>query len=605
MRTRYVSAVTTWVIVAVATPQAALGQDIVLTGIVRDFQPNSFAQGHPDFEQSDPTMPDKKYIAFCVEPVLGDDGKPVFNAGGWKKVSAGSQIMIDVEFFDLFRGWAVGVNGTILHTADAGKTWAAQDSGTTNNIVAIDVVTEVKAWAVTDRAEILATADGGETWVDQTPWPWFTQDLTDIHFPVDDQVGYAVGRRGVFARTTDGGATWQPMVIRPNGSGGWETVSAVPQPAPMGRWLLGVNFIDNLRGCAVGLNGTLIKTFDGGNTWSVPTMPAIGLTFLTDVEFTAGNRGYAVGNSGMILQTINAGNTWTQQVSGTAAQLNAVTFPERWTNGWAVGAGGLVLSTTDGGVTWVAGSAGPGDDLFAVDFPTDHYGYTVGDKGVMERYDPPPTITRSVWQDDSTGPATETFISETMFRAGTPDIPVVLGNSGVGTINSASTFAQWYTDTLNVNLSAPLSIRLVRQGDGSLLFSSSTQQPYLSRGGFFPIEGLLLGNPGMVPDRNFHFTLELHARFDYDAGTNQTILTRSDDDLWIFINDKLVIATAGVHWGMYQKVDLSRLGLTDGEPYQLDLFYAERQAFEGILEFGVNFELRPGGGTPGIFAVFD
>ena len=56
---------------------------------------------------------------------------------------------------------------------------------------------------------------------------------------------------------------------------------------------------------------------------------------------------------------------------------------------------------------------------------------------------------------------------------------------------------------------------------------------------------------------------------------------------------------------MLQEVDLSRLGLTDGEAYQFALFYAERQAFEAILEIGANFELRPGGGTPGIYAVFD
>jgi len=604
-RTPFLTVATAWAILAVPTTTTAVAQDVVLTGTVRDMQPSAFPLGHPDFEHADPTMAGKKYIAFCVEPVLGDDGNPVYNAGGWKKIGPESAVMLDVEFFDLFRGWAVGGNGTILHTRNAGKTWTAQTSGTTDAIVAIDVVTELKAWAVTTAARILATTDGGETWVDQTPASWFTNELTDIHFPVDDQVGYAVGRRGVFARTSNGGTTWQPLVIRPLGGGAWETVPAIPQPSPMGRWLLGVSFMDNLRGCAVGVNGTLIRTVDGGNTWSTPTLPAIGMTFLTDIEFTQWNHGYAVGNGGTILQSLDSGVTWTKQVSGLAVQLNAVTFPERWTEGWAVGSGGLVLSTTDGGATWNAGSAGPGDDLYAVDFPTDHYGFVVGDKGVMLRYDPPPTIITSVWQDDSTGPVLLTFISETMFRAGTPDIPAPMGNSGAGTIESASSFEQWYNDTLNINLSAPLSITLVRQGDGSLLFSSTTQEPYQSLGGFFPIDGQLWGNPGMAPDRNYHFTLELHASFDYDASKNHTITTRSDDDLWIFINGNLVIAAAGVHWGMYQKVDLARLGLTDGEQYRLDLFYAERLAIDAILEFGVNFELIPVADTPSISAAFD
>ena len=77
----------------------------------------------------------------------------------------------------------------------------------------------------------------------------------------------------------------------------------------MGRWLLGVKFRDSLIGCAVGANGTLIRTVDGGTTWSTPSLPAIGSTFLTDIEFTQWTRAYAVGNNGLILQSLDDGVT--------------------------------------------------------------------------------------------------------------------------------------------------------------------------------------------------------------------------------------------------------------------------------------------------------
>ncbi len=58
--------------------------------------------------------------------------------------------------------------------------------------------------------------------------------------------------------------------------------------------------------------------------------------------------GTAVGAEGTILHTTDGGATWTLQSSGTTVPLSGVTFVDANT-GWAVGEGGTILHTTTGG----------------------------------------------------------------------------------------------------------------------------------------------------------------------------------------------------------------------------------------------------------------
>src|SRR6266446_357618 len=76
-------------------------------------------------------------------------------------------------------------------------------------------------------------------------------------------------------------------------------------PLPQGNNLRGAAFVDANTGTVVGEYGTIVRTTDGGNSW---TIQASGTTeTLWAVSFTDANHGTAVGEGGVIVRTTHAG----------------------------------------------------------------------------------------------------------------------------------------------------------------------------------------------------------------------------------------------------------------------------------------------------------
>lgn len=69
-----------------------------------------------------------------------------------------------VSFADARRGWAVGANGAVLATADGGRTWAAQESGTESDLFDVKFFDAREGWAVGSGGAAIHTSDGGQTW---------------------------------------------------------------------------------------------------------------------------------------------------------------------------------------------------------------------------------------------------------------------------------------------------------------------------------------------------------------------------------------------------------------------------------------------------------
>jgi photosystem II stability/assembly factor-like uncharacterized protein len=172
----------------------------------------------------------------------------------------------------------------------------------------------------------------------------------------------------------------------------------VPQVSNTNQTLLGVDFIDTSHGCAVGTQGTVLYTADGGNTW-VQVLTPVAST-LTAVSMVDGDLVYAVGSVGTVLvnYTTSQGSnaTWYQLAQPYGDDLMAIRMLDA-NNGWAVGKNGRILHTVDGGSIWDSQRQETGKNLNGVDFAAiplpstggaqqyKYVGWAVGDGGRMLR----------------------------------------------------------------------------------------------------------------------------------------------------------------------------------------------------------------------------
>lgn len=75
----------------------------------------------------------------------------------WVRQKSGSrQALLGVSFAGTTKGWVVGARGTTLYTANGGRKWVPQKSRTTALLRAVDCVGATRAWAVGDKGTIIS-----------------------------------------------------------------------------------------------------------------------------------------------------------------------------------------------------------------------------------------------------------------------------------------------------------------------------------------------------------------------------------------------------------------------------------------------------------------
>jgi photosystem II stability/assembly factor-like uncharacterized protein len=256
-----------------------------------------------------------------------------------KKQQELDEDLLSVSFPTEKEGWACGRWGTVLHTADGGKTWTLQSSGTENTLVSIYFVDRQNGWAVGEEGTILHTADGGKTWKKQkSPVPFY---LMKVYF-VTPLKGWVVGERTHILSTVDGGETWAIQ---------FKDEDFI---------LKSVSFCDELHGWAVGEYGYIYYTKDAGVTWkkqaghfdiSEETGTVEGGNFLFDVTAVNPQTVWAVGIDGYVIRTLDGGRTWKEVETGAPkTQLFCVASNRAGTV--LIGGNGMVLISTDNGETW-------------------------------------------------------------------------------------------------------------------------------------------------------------------------------------------------------------------------------------------------------------
>ncbi len=190
----------------------------------------------------------------------------------------------------------------------------------------------------------MSTGDG--SWVWENPLPQ-GNPVNAVHAS-DAAHLLAVGDHGLLLRSDDGGATWSRQPL------------GVTDP------LLDVAFSATSPsvGVIVGGNGLVLRTSDGGGHWTAARPVADYLYGVTALPGTA-NTFWAVGTGGLILVSTDGGATWSARPSPTTQRLHAISFANAL-HGWAAGRNGTLLFTADGGTTWWPSSLGTTRDLHDV-----------------------------------------------------------------------------------------------------------------------------------------------------------------------------------------------------------------------------------------------
>jgi photosystem II stability/assembly factor-like uncharacterized protein len=181
---------------------------------------------------------------------------------------------------------------------------------------------------------------------------------------------------GAFAQAAAAGAGFQDPLALPAQASPLASRSMLQGVARAGQRLV-----------AVGQRGHIVHSNDGGGSWQQANVPVS--SDLTAVFFASELKGWAVGHDGVVLSTTDGGLNWTLQLDGhrandllvrhlearalaqpQAANLKTLLddarrykdqgadkpFLDVWfadaNNGWIVGAYNLIFRTTDGGRQW-------------------------------------------------------------------------------------------------------------------------------------------------------------------------------------------------------------------------------------------------------------
>lgn len=80
---------------------------------------------------------------------------------------------------------------------------------------------------------------------------------------------------------------------------------------PADATLVRVRFLDDARGWAVGYDGTILTTEDGGKSWKLSQFDAVWGKPFFDILFLDASTGLVAGGNGVLKRTTDGGTTWT------------------------------------------------------------------------------------------------------------------------------------------------------------------------------------------------------------------------------------------------------------------------------------------------------
>lgn len=224
-------------------------------------------------------------------------------------------------------GWLLQSDGRLYKSTDGGATWG-NGQLVRGGLSRFDFVDENRGWgSLSDFSGLVITRDGGQTWTHAASTQ--VNSARGLHFGAGQQL-IAYGGYNLLMSSMDNGQTWTEL--EPRSESPFAGINKVTSSDANTLWAV---------------RGGLSRSTDRGSTWTaVAGLPA-GLS-LADVAFADARTGWAVGRNGAVIATTDGGMTWVVQPTRTQRELWRVLAIDGKT-AWIEGEAGTVLATGNGG----------------------------------------------------------------------------------------------------------------------------------------------------------------------------------------------------------------------------------------------------------------
>jgi len=289
----------------------------------------------------------------------------------------------DVLALNSTSAFAIGENGKIYHTVNSGVNWSEQNSGVIQDLNAIEF--NGQAIVAGDSGTVLI--NDGDSWIGNSiEGAGNLYDLSVPHFEsLADSVIFVSGTGGEIWKWSN--STWDDLS---NFTGTTNDIYAI-------------DFVNEDEGFAVGADGLIIATIDGGLSWEIRDSPEEfrGFSFYDVTIF--GYKGPSddeaspvsvliVGENGTVIQSSGTGPTaigyiWkvpseNSHPTNTTSTLKSISGSSRF-KFWIVGDDNFVALTEDGGSSFYNQSQlqNAGSDFTGVSFWDGDSGFAVGEEG--------------------------------------------------------------------------------------------------------------------------------------------------------------------------------------------------------------------------------
>ncbi len=254
----------------------------------------------------------QEIVAQCSIKAMSSDSSLVCGGSATLFIQADWQQVSSIPFQKLY-SISSPQKDLLFLGADSGKVYKTSNGGisftqlnppyTNGRIRDLWFFNQQKGLLFTDSAKIFKTSNGGDAWqeilfpltVPDSVYIWTQRAFNTVSFSTPN-IGFAGGNiyspsglhAGILYKTTDAGNTWTPVSI-PN----LKTVEKI-------------YFIDSLHGF-IGTNGKIYKTSNGGTSWS----SIYEMQYLSFNDFTFINKDTGFVETNGLMRTFDGGTTWT------------------------------------------------------------------------------------------------------------------------------------------------------------------------------------------------------------------------------------------------------------------------------------------------------